>query len=167
MPSCNNYIPDTKMILEVVYPRTDIIVAGTSKFADMHNIAFSVDSDVYHQKLSHRKRSRNEILDNIQFIISKDAFKNPYDTNSKLIGILQNILKVLEPDLKFDMDLMGAVTDALHEICFHSYEMGISSYYASQQRRHLGTLFSYKNLSENIHLNIYYSYNHQEDMNDD
>ena len=162
MSKCSNYIPNVTMTVEVVYPRTGIIVASTENFAVNNDIEVTVDNDVYHQDLPHRKRSRNELLSNIHFVISNDAFKRPADTNRKLIGILQGILKSLEPDMKFDMDLIDYITSTLYDISYHCYDIGIGAYYATHQRKRVIDLFKFHNESENIYLSVYYSYS-QED----
>ena len=161
MPNCSNYIPNVKMTVEVIYPRVNVLVAAVAEFVEANNIGYNSDYEIIRRRMS--KRNRNHVLDKLVFEISDDAFRNPKETNRKYIGILQNIIKCLDSDLKFDMDLIKFVSEALYDVSHNCETMGIASYYASQQRRMTGYLVKSSNETQNIHLNVYYTYNHQED----
>lgn len=158
MSKCENYIHGAQLIVKLVYPRTDVILGSVDKFIEENEIETTVDNNIYHQNLVHRKRPRNEKLNDIEFIISNNAFAKPSDTNRKLIGVLQNILKCLDPNLKLDLTLMDSICDVLYLIATKCSEFGIVATYSRYQRNRTKTIYSSINRSENIRLDIYYKY---------
>ena len=141
MSKCENYIHGAQLIVKLVYPRTDVILGSVDKFIEENEIETTVDNNIYHQNLVHRKRPRNEKLNDIEFIIlkkasvfdfiiSNNAFAKPSGTNRKLIGVLQNILKCLDPNLKLDLTLIDSICDALYLIATKCSEFGIVATYS-------------------------------------